>query len=283
MLEIISGNIIYFSVFILGILCILLGSFLNYRESNRLKKILTATVLECRQVEKSVNGMYLKAYEIDIEICLGTGVVTKTITRGKEMQQWERINVLYNSSKDEVTLLELEKKNASEVPKVLGVFGILVMIIDAIVFFFNSPGLDERTRAHLLGIAMLIPFVAIGLYLCVIIPNKRNKRSYNCELVMGTLADYVRTSAVRLTLWGKKSFTSMPIYEYYYNGEKKKLRGTIGGTSKKYREIGREVTIAVDRENGNAYCLDDEKEIQVIGIIVVICTMAFMLLIASWI
>ena len=75
----------------------------------------------------------------------------------------------------------------------------------------------------------------------------------------------------------------MPIYEYYYNGEKKKLRGTIGGTSKKYREIGREVTIAVDRENGNAYCLDDEKEIQVIGIIVVICTMAFMLLIASWI
>ena len=261
----------------------MIGNFINYRQGKRLKQILTGTVLECRQIEKSVNGMYLKAYEIDVEIALGTGMVTKTITRGKEMQQWEIVKVLYDASNDEVTLLEVEKSSVSELPKVLGIFGIVVMVIDAIVFFFNSPGLDERARAHLIGIAMLIPFLAVGLYLCVILPNKRNKRSYNCEMVTGVLVDYVRTSAVRLTLWGKKSFTSMPIYEYYYNGEKRKLRGTVGGTSKKYREIGREVTIAVDREKDKAYCIDDEKVMQVYGTFIVICIVALMVLIASWI
>ena len=283
MLEIISGNVVYLAVIAIGILCILIGSFVNYREGKRLKQILTATVLGCRQVEKNIDGMYLKAYEIDVELSLGAGMVTKTITRGKEMQQWERVNVLYNSSKDEVTLLENEQKTVSEVPKVLTILGIVIMVIDAIVFFFASPGLDERTRAHLIGIVMILPFTAIGLYLCVILPNSRNKRNFNCELVRGTLADYVRTGRTHISLTGKKHFSSMPIYEYYYNGSKRKLRGSIGGTSKKYREIGREVTIAVDRVNEKAYCIEDDKETQKMGIIVVIFTVVLMLLIASWI
>ena len=133
---------------------------------------------------------------------------------------------------------------------------------------------------------MILPFTAVGLYLCVIVPNKRNKRNYSCELVRGTLVDYIRTSRKKIRiirLRGKQHFSSMPIYEYYYNDSKRKLRGSIGGTSKKYREIGREVTIAVDRENGEAYCIEDDKEIQKIGVIIVICTVLLMLLIASWI
>ena len=85
--------------------------------------------------------------------------------------------------------------------------------------------MDERTRAHLLSIAVVSVFTFIGVYLCVIIPNKRNKRSFNSELVKGVIVDYIRTGRKRITFTGRIFFSSMPIYEYYYNGEKRKLRG----------------------------------------------------------
>lgn len=283
MWDIICGNIIYVIIIVVGILCIGIASVINYLEGKRIKETLTATVMDCRQVEKAINGMYLKAYEIDLELSIGSSSIIKTITRGKEMQQWDRVNVLYNCSKDEISLLEVEKKNTTEVPKVLSILGMIIIAIDLIVVLWNSAGMDERTRAHLLSIAVVSVFTFIGVYLCVIIPNKRNKRSFNSELVKGVIVDYIRTGRKRITFTGRIFFSSMPIYEYYYNGEKRKLRGNVGGTAKKYRQIGREVTIAVDRENGKAYCIEDDREMQNIGVIIVVATVALMLLIASWI
>ena len=283
MVEIFSSYGIYIAIGAVAVICFGIGGLINYLESNRIKNTLTATVMDCKQVEKAIDGMYLKSYEITLELYIGGTTVTKTILRGKEMQQWERVNVIYDSDNDEVTLQEIEKKNGNEVPKVLAVLGMVMIVVDFITIFITNPSMDDRTKAHLAAIAGVSIFTFIGLYLCVIIPSNRNKRSYNCDLVKGTQIDYVRVSRRRISLLGKINFTSMPIYEYYYNGEVKKLRGSIGGTSKKYRENGRSVTIAVDRVTKEAYCVEEEDDTVKSGVIIVGCTVVFIALIASWI
>ena len=142
----------------------------------------------------------------------------------------------------------------------------------------GQPDADNgrvRYTDNLFAIVFLSLFTCVGLYLCVYTPYKRNKRNLYCDTIKGVLVDFYRDRSRR----GSTSY--MPIYEYTYDGEKKKLRGQVGGTNKKYRQKGRIVTLAVDRETKKAYCIEDEKGIVIIGWIVVAFTQAIVMMLIS--
>lgn len=260
----------------IGAMLLVISSIMNQRDRKRLSNTTRATVVACKPVENNVNGMYLKSYEITLEMYIGSQAIQKTIKRGKEMQEWEIVSVLYDREKDELTLAEVEKKNESEVPKIVGILGMIAIAATFILYFVFMPDMDERTKAHLFSIGMVSIFTFIGLYLCVIAPAKRNKRSHCCDIVEGVLVDYHPTQKRR----GKTSFC--PEYEYYYDGKVKRYSGTVGGTSKKYREIGKRVSLAVDRETNKVYCLEEERSAEKFGVGIVVITLAFIALIISW-
>ena len=50
----------------------------------------------------------------------------------------------------------------------------------------------------------------------------------------------------------------------------KKYKSQIGGTSPKYKQVGKEVTIVINRENGKVYCLEESRETSKMGIYIII-------------
>ena len=266
---------IYIGLMVFGFVLIAMGGILCLLEGKNLKKTITSTVLGCTQAEQVVNGMYLTCYEILIQFYIGDRSIQKVIKRGNKMEEGERLNIFYNEAKDEVCLQEVEKKNVNPAPKIMAILGLLVIIVAIILAVIKMPEMDEDTKANLFAIVFLSLFTCVGLYLCVYTPYKRNKRNLYCDTIKGVLVDFYRDRSRR----GSTSY--MPIYEYTSDGEKKKLRGQAGGTNKKYRQKGRIVTLAVDRETKKAYCIEDEKGIVIIGWIVVAFTQAIVMMLIS--
>ena len=210
-----------------------------------------------------------------IQFYIGGKSIQKLIKRGNQMEEGERLNILYHEAKDEVRLQEVEKQNVNPAPKIMAILGVLVILVGIIFMIAKMPALDEDTKANLFAIAFVNVFTCFELYLCVYLPYKRNKRNLYCDTVKGVLVDSYRDRS------GRGSTSYMPIYEYTYDGEKKKFTGQVGGSSKKYRQKGRIVTLAVDRETEKAYCIEDEKEIVIIGWVVVILTQMLVMMLAS--
>ena len=105
-----NGYTIYIGFVVLGFVLIGIGGIMSLLEEKSFCKTITATVLECKQAENMVNGMYLTCYEIMIQFYIGGKSIQKLIKRGNKMEEGERLNILYNEAKRKFVCKRLKKR-----------------------------------------------------------------------------------------------------------------------------------------------------------------------------
>ena len=268
---------IYIGIFVVQVVLFTIALISISKDKKKHIKIRTARVISSQQAEVSINGMYLKRYEIELEFIEKGKLINKTIIRGKSMEIDETIKVLYDSKDDEVTLLEAENKIGNALPNILCIIGVLLFIVNLVILGVRNVEIEAREMAYLSAIIAVSFFVCPLAYACVYKPNKRLKNSFMYDGVLGKQTDYiVKSNRKRLTFRGIKDYcVCTPIYEYYYSGKIHKLVGTVGSNTSRYKEIGRCVTIMINRQTKDVYCKEDEEDEKSISWIIMFILIAF--------
>ncbi len=135
------------------------------------------------------------------------------------------------------------------------VIGFLVGLLALILFVvFGSDENGNLPDWFGIGFGYFISVLFIiigvwGIYKQILI--KRN--APNMQVISGVVADYTVDHGT-----GDDPDSYFPIYEYEWMGEIKRFKGSSGGTSKKYRNIGRRVHILREPASGKVLCKEDE-------------------------
>lgn len=154
----------------------------------------------------------------------------------------------YEDGSIELTDNKVEK--AGNLPLVVGILlgVILIALIGVALMVYGK--LNKGQIGILLGILLCLIFIYVGFYMAVIFPKKR-RNVQECVLVEGKVIRNVKTN--NGILW---SATYSALYEYWYNGERRKV-GSISDSCIK-KAIGKKVTIAVNRKTEEAFCLEEQ-------------------------
>ena len=257
MLEFVSQ---YAVIFVVGVIFIIIGIILTVR-NKKLKRIVRATVIDCVKAESIICGSRVECFETTFEIKTTNGVIHNTIKRQEPFDVGASFNVKYYQKEDRIELAKEENNNLGNLPIVLFSIGFFIIIAMTLVGLYKTD--VEKFIYIFCGLIGMI-FASAGLYECVYRPNKLNKQMKDCVMVQGVVVDYT----VNFRYHNGRVYRS--IYEYYYEGVYHRIESLAGGSERKYAEIGRRVTIAVNRNTGKAYCLEDEKVGRKIGIIFLI-------------
>ena len=135
------------------------------------------------------------------------------------------------------------------------VIGFLVAMLALILFVvFGSDENGNLPDWFAIGFGYFISVLFIiigvwGIYKQILLKRKQP----DMQVLSGVVADYTVEHGN-----GDSSDSYFPIYEYEWRGEAKRFRGSSGGTSKKYRTIGRKVHILREPDTGKVLCKEDE-------------------------
>ena len=247
LLEFVSS---YGMIPILGIIVLVAGIILAIRNKRfKANKIVQAIVIDCVKREEKKWGSSMEHFEVTFEIQTDYCKVRKQVKRQEPYDVGASFDVYYDLDKDKFAMANEVDNNAGT--KLL--IGIGVFVIAATIF------------GSLIGMT----FAYVGFWLCVLRPSKLKRQMKDCEIVDGTGVDYlkVRSESNSVSDASGYKYNYFPIYEYYYRGVPHRIKSSSGSASS---GIGRTVKIVVNHRTGEAYCLGDEKDGIVIGIVFLI-------------
>ncbi|MGN1146924.1 MAG: DUF3592 domain-containing protein [Lachnospiraceae bacterium] len=221
-----------------------------------------ARVLSCeeRDVRGEEGGTGEKYYKVTVDFYgLNGETIVKTIQSEKPYEAGEVIRSRYldkrgffypDADKD-------VKSGKNGGLWAVIVFCVLLLVFIAFVLFIRDED-GELPQWFSMGFGYFISILFIGIGLKGVWNRiVLKKRAHLMQTLTGQQVDYREDRDSDSTCY-------FPIYEYEWMGETKRLYSHVGGTAKKYRDIGRKVHILRDPENGRVYCKEDEKSSGVI-------------------
>ena len=214
------------------------------------KELVRATVISCEPSENVIRGTVVPCYEIEFEYFTPTGNVRKSIKRGTAMEVGTS---MYLDCYENGTIEQADGKikKAGNPQLVVGVLLGITMLVIIGVALLKFGQLNKWQMGILMGILLSLVFIFLGFYIAVIFPKKR-RNVQDCILVEGKVIKNVKTN--NGILW---TATYSALYEYWYNGERRKVGSVSDSRIKK--AIGKKVTIAVNKNTEEAFCLQEQK------------------------
>lgn len=82
----------------------------------------------------------------------------------------------------------------------------------------------------------------------------------DCHTVPGKIIDFRRERS-------DDSYVYRPIYGFYHDYQDMSIEGKVAGNGRKYRQIGRKVTIVINDATDEIYCLEDSNDGKKLGFI----------------
>ena len=247
----------YFIIFALFmiVLCAI-GAYNVISEANdKLKKCCKIVIISCTESSRSV-GSAMQCYDLCFEV--EGEYVQRTFTSKKYYPAGSEHYVYVNDSMECIEEEADIKKDKRNGKLGAGAIGVLLLGVSAVglCYFF-----DPVKVFIIYGIIFLV----IGLiYVFVIISGLgKEKKQYN-ELDLYKVPGRV----VELVYNGRGS--RMPVYEFYDDGVRRTIEGTIGDGRRSIvrRRVGDEVVIVIDRNSKEAYCENDQTRQKFINIFV---------------
>lgn len=115
---------------------------------------------------------------------------------------------------------------------------------------------------RLIGYFISILFMAVGIF-GIYQKTKKPQKVQDMILLPGVQVDYTVTESEH---WDGDTLLTAevyyPVYEYVWEGERRRFQSPAGASRKKYKTIGRKVHILFNPHTGKAVCQEDEKTME---------------------
>lgn len=251
---------------------------------NQMGRHVDVRVLSCEQRGEEENRLY---YEVKVDFYDTNGeVLVRTMMSGKPYVPGTMIRCRYLEEKglllEELTP-EVQKKSRNNVLLFFIFFLIFVGIVAAVIWGRVTGKELSDGSERLIGYFISIVFMAVGIYgICK--KMKKKQMLQGMILLPGVQVDYTVSESMDHWEDGLVRTTEYynPIYEYVWEGERRRIQGSVGSSGKKYRAIGRKVHILLNPHTGKAVCQEDEKTkdnwflvFGVIGLLLFVLLLAF--------
>lgn len=262
-------------LFVLGLIFIAISIFVIIRNKKYEKgRHIYAVVSDCQTATMNVMSAEIPCTQVTIEIPTSNGIVYKQLKHANVFNPGDVIEIYYSDKHDTFELAENVKLNSGKGPYLLMALGFGFCMLTALYEVYMNSEKYGDIAGNILIYGLCLSLILIGGFLCIYKPIRIKRQMQSCYIVKGRLADYNKTRD------SGNTYKYTPIYEYYYNGQKKHLHSSVSGNGRKYRQIGREVSIVINNLTGEIFCKEDEKDGALIGAICMIggiITMALML------
>lgn len=191
------------------------------------------------------------------------GVENKTIKDEHTYNVGDTVWIFYDAKNDKVELPKNVSPQNSKGPLLLIGFGAMICaLIVATEMANRSPEFNEKFMLFFSYLIAVI-FIIAGGYISVIQPTRRKKNMSDCHMVPGKIIDYRRERS-------DDSYVYRPIYGFYHNYQDMSIEGKVAGNGRKYRQIGKKVTIVINDATDEIYCLEDADDGKKLGFIFLI-------------
>ncbi len=241
---------------VLGLVLIGLGIYakVHSKRMNQLG-ITHAVVKDCQPAVKRIGQKEIPCTQVTFEISTVHGVVNKTILDNGKYNVGDAIDIFYDYEKDYIELPKNISPQNSKGPYLIMVFGAAISIL--ILFLEIGKRSATVNDALMTFLSYLLAFALIGggVFLSIVRPMRRKRDMINCRTVQGTQVDFIRERHGSKRKGYRKVYK--PIYEFNDNGEVVRIEGEMGDSTSRFRQIGRVVTIVINDESGDKYCLED--------------------------
>ena len=213
------------------------------------KEEVRATVSNCVPSETVIRGTVAPCFEITVDFRTSKGIVQKSFKRGTAIDVGTTINMCYDHRYGTVELSNGGTAKVNNIPIILGSIFTVSLIVGSIVIAAVVSGFNDKVIGCFIGILMCLGMMWGGICIAFIYP-KKHRNVEDCILVEGRIVGHKQTAFG--LLWTSQYSA---IYEYIYGGK----RCTVGSVNSQHRKkkIGTRVTIAVNENTGEAFCLEE--------------------------
>ena len=247
--------------FIIGLAIIGLGIYVFFhgRKLDRLGKV-NATVSNCVESSLQIMSQSIPCYEVTFEIPTSYGVTYKSMKVEKKYEVGDVVQIFYDPEADKVELVQNGSTSNNVGAFILIGFGALICaLIVASSMAARSPEFSDKFMTFFCYLIAVV-FIIAGGYISVIQPTRRKKNMSDCHTVPGKLIDFRRERS-------DDSYVYRPIYGFYHDYQDMSIEGKVAGNGRKYRQIGRKVTIVINDATDEIYCLEDSNDGKKLGFI----------------
>lgn len=240
--------------------------------SNRYRKIkpIKAKVTDCFIADHAVAHMSIQCFDVVVAFMTATGTKKRVITMEQPMDIGAEIDVCYDRKNDKVQLANKVRTKGKTYPIVFIIAGLLIALLCAamwVMFMFGA----SFSPAYIFGLFAGSVFLFAGSWLAIINPYKRKQQMVNCDIVTGVQVDAIKSDYTFKYYNSKNVATNYnAVFEYEYGGVKRRYKSKVGGSGGIGTKLGRKVSIVINHETGEVYCLEDEKGALAPGIILMV-------------
>ncbi len=264
------AGVFFIAIFVLILLAFIVFCFYGLvMQGSAAKKgrRVDARVLSCEvKLMSDIDGNEFSYYIVTVDFYgLNGETIVKTVKTKKRYMEGTIIRSMYLDKEDQLWLdMDASVKNNNSARLMKFIVFLVAFLIFAIALFyikFSEASIEESIIEEnitgrfkeLFGYIIGIIFIGIGI-LGIRKKLKFKKDIHNMTVIDGTQVDFYVINKRDI---GEPN-EYYPIYEFELMGEIHRYQSNIGGSLKKYRNIGRKVHIIINSETGKVMCKEDE-------------------------
>lgn len=157
-------------------------------------------------------------------------------------------------------------ENKKGLIKVIAIFAGCISIMIAILVIYSLRDRMSEQVHYVIGIIAFGIMGIVGLFdfvRSIIMSNSR--KSKDAVIVRGIIVKHIihNDNDADGRSW-------IPVYEYYADGEIRRIKGKVAGGRMGKRAVGAEVKIVHNNVTGEAFCIADARDIRWIGFVFMI-------------
>lgn len=253
-----SAGAIIFGVILLGFIGLCLYSMLMPRYYVKHGRVVDARVLSCeenrmRDKESREETVY---YTVTMDFYgLSGETIVKKIKSETPYAEGDVIRMRYLDKLDRYMVDADNIVKSGNVKGPLVIIAVCVLILAMIIFFDLVTDAEGNMPDWVLqGVGYFISLLFMGIGVLGIRQKLQlRKERDELEKVEGVLVDYTRKKDE------DGASSCFPIYEYTWRGETARHKSKMGGSGKKYRQIGRRVQMLCNPRTKVVKCREEEE------------------------
>lgn len=231
------------------------------------KEEVRATVVSCEPSETIIRGTVAPCFEIMVEFRTKKGIVSQSFKRGTAIDIGTTIKMSYDHRYGSVEMSTQTATKINNIPILLGSIVSVGVLVAALVIGAVFGGFSGKVIGCILGVIICLGFEWVGIFIAFIYP-KKHRNMEDCVLLEGRICKYVQTK--HGILW-QSEYSA--VYEYIY-GRKMCRVGSIQSQHRR-KKIGTKVTIAVNEKTGEAFCVEENKDYNFCGSVLMVIIIPF--------